>query len=60
MGNAVEFLGELISFMTSFLTTKMFFGFSLIDIVTVFTVTSLVISMILGRAKIYKNKGAEK
>lgn len=57
MGNAVEFLGELITFLVSFLTAKIFFGFSLIDIVTVFTITSIVLSMILGRAKVYKNKG---
>lgn len=57
MGNAVEFLGELIAFLVSFLTAKMFFGFSLVDIITVFTITSIVLSMILGRAKVYKNKG---
>lgn len=57
MGNAVEFLGELISFLVSFLTAKIFFGFSLVDIITVFTITSIVLSTILGRAKVYKNKG---
>lgn len=57
MGNAVEFLGELISFMVSFITAKVFFGLSLVDIITVFTITSIVLSMILGRAKVYKNKG---
>lgn len=57
MGNAVEFLGELITFLVSFLTAKIFFGFSLVDIITVFTITSIVLSMILGRAKVYKNKG---
>lgn len=57
MGNSVEFLGELINFMVSFLTAKIFFGFSLVDIITVFTITSIVLSMILGRAKVYKNKG---
>lgn len=56
-GNAFDFLTELINFIVSFLGSKIFFGFSLIDIITIFTITSLIISTILGRAKVYKNKG---
>lgn len=55
MGSSVEFLGDLIAFITSFLTTNFVFGLSILQIWFVPVLIGLVLSLILGRARIYRN-----
>lgn len=58
MGTASEFLLELITFITSFLTTNFVFGLNILQIFLVPILIGMVISLILGQVKIHRNKGA--
>lgn len=55
MGTASEFLGELIAFMTSYLSANFVFGMSILQIFLVPILFGMVISLILGRATTYLN-----
>lgn len=55
MGTAVEFLGELIAFITSFLTANFVFGLNILQVFLIPILIGMVISLILGRTE---NKGA--
>lgn len=55
MGTASEFLLELISFLTTYLSANFVFGMSILQIWFVPVLIGLVLSMILGRAKVYRN-----
>lgn len=59
MGTAVEFLGELIAFITSFLTTNFVFGLSILQIWLVPILIGMVISLILGGARVYRTSSKE-
>ena len=59
MGTATEFLGELIAFITSFLTTNFVFGLSILQIWLVPILIGMVISLILGGARVYRNPSKE-
>lgn len=55
MGTASEFLGELIAFITSYLSANFVFGMSILQIWFVPVLLGIALSMILGRAKLYRN-----
>lgn len=59
MGTASEFLLELISFITSYLTTGFVFGMSILQIWLVPVLIGMVISLILGGARVYRTSSKE-
>lgn len=60
MGAASEFLGELIAFITSYLRANFVFGMSILQIWFVPVLLGIALSMILGRAKVYRNTTSTK
>ena len=59
MGTATEFLLELISFITTYLTTGFVFGMSILQIWLVPILIGMVISLILGGTRIYRTSSKE-